>query len=90
MVQRVIVAKKYMVGEVNKIAESRLKDIEIIESNYRKVQFKKPFREAGEVINGFILGLQAENRIEKIQHAALFNETEFKSIFDRTIKENRI
>ena len=75
-----------MIGEVNKIAENRLKDIEIIENNYRKVQFLKPFNEAGNIINNYIDDLHGPKRIEKIQHASLFDEAEFLATFQRTIK----
>jgi hypothetical protein len=42
--KQVITAKKLMIAEVNKTAETLLKNIEIVETNYRNVQFKKPFK----------------------------------------------
>ena len=89
MVQRVIIAKKEMITEINKIAESRLKDIEIIETNYRKIQLKKPFIEAAEVINKHIVNLQGMKKVEEVQYCYLFDEANFKSQFNATVKHNQ-
>ena len=63
-----------MIAEVNKAAETLLKNIEIVQTNYRNVQFKKPFKEAGDIINKYITELDGINNIKHIQYAYLFDD----------------
>jgi hypothetical protein len=72
--KQVITAKKLMIAEVNKTAETLLKNIEIVEKNYRNVQFMKPYKEAGEIVNKYISGLEGINFIAQIQYAYLFDD----------------
>jgi len=54
MFDRIMQIKKNMIAEVNKIVESRLRDIEIMENEYRRTDLKRPSQDAADLINGFL------------------------------------
>lgn len=61
MFDRVMEIKKSMIAEINKIVESRLRDIEIMESEYRQTEIKRPCIEAAELVNAFLQRLDQRN-----------------------------
>lgn len=90
MFDRVMEIKKNMIAEVNKIVESRLRDIEIMESEYRHTEIKRPCQDAADLINEFLQRMDQRNptMIDTFRFILEFNDNEFIKVFYKELNDN--